>query len=215
MSSARDEILARIRAALQKPDEHQPAEPDWQAPLYHEPEVQDLVIRFAEVFQSRGGKFHFVDHPDNFFDVAAALVQEHGWQRIACYDGELEKYLQAAEIPYDADDTRLHEVEASFTFCEGLIARTGSVLVSSRLGGGRRLSVYPPVHIVVAFATQVVPDIADGLAYLSQIYPDQLPSMLSMITGPSRTADIEKTLVLGAHGPKEIHVILVDDASQA
>ena len=213
MSSARDEILARIRAALQKPDEHAVPQPDWQAPLYHEPEATDWVIRFSELFESRGGKFHFVAHPDALLDCLEPLVATQGWQRIACFEPELQTWLQGAGVSFDATDARLAEVDCSFTFCEALVARTGSVLVSSRHGAGRRLTIYPPIHVVVAFATQIVPDIGDGLAYLHQLYPERLPSMISLVTGPSRTADIEKTLVLGAHGPKELHVILIDDAS--
>ena len=211
MSSARDEILARIRAALQKPDEHVAAEPDWDAQLYTEPEQEDLVIRFAEVFQSRGGKFHFVEHSDLFLDVAKNLVAEAGWKELACYDATIQGWLKAAEIPFEATDKRITQVEVSFTLCEALLARTGSIFVSCQMGGGRRLTIYPPIHVVVAFASQIVPDLPEGIAYLRQLHPEGLPSMVSLVTGPSRTADIEKTLVLGAHGPNELHVILIDD----
>jgi L-lactate dehydrogenase complex protein LldG len=105
--------------------------------------------------------------------------------------------------------------DAGLTVCEALVARTGSVLVSSRLASGRSLSVFPPAHIVVAYADQLVPDIEDALALLSDKYGSSIPSMIGLITGPSRTADIEKTLVLGAHGPKEIYVFLVDTPSKS
>jgi len=212
MSSAREEILARIRAALQKPDEYPVAEPNWEAVLYNEPEVTDWVIRFAEVFESRGGKFHFVEEPAAFLPFARAFAKENGWQHIACYDATIQTWLKEAGVAYDATDKHLHDAQVSFTLAEALVARTGSVLTSSALGGGRRLTIYPPVHVVVAFASQIVPDIGEGLAYLQQLHPDGLPSLLTLVTGPSRTADIEKTLVLGAHGPKELHVVLIDDS---
>ena len=75
---------------------------------------------------------------------------------------------------------------------------------------GRRLSIYPPVHIVLAYTSQIVLDIKDGLKLLKEKYEGSLPSMISNVTGPSRTADIEKTLVLGAHGPKELFVFLLE-----
>jgi L-lactate dehydrogenase complex protein LldG len=68
------------------------------------------------------------------------------------------------------------------------------------------------VHIVVASVGQLLPDIKDALAYMRKKYGQRLPSMMSLITGPSRTADIEKTLVMGAHGPKELILFLIDDA---
>ena len=98
-----------------------------------------------------------------------------------------------------------HEhAQACITDCEAAIARTGSFLLSSHQNHGRVAPVYFPVHIVVLQAHQIVPDIGDGLQFLKQKYNDQLPSMINLNTGPSRTADIEKTLVTGVHGPKEV-----------
>ncbi|MBM3403930.1 MAG: hypothetical protein FJY10_03470, partial [Bacteroidetes bacterium] len=77
---------------------------------------------------------------------------------------------------------------------------------------GRRIFVYPPTHIVVAYASQLVPDIRQALQKIKKKYRSEMPSMISLISGPSRTADIEKTLVMGAHGPKELYVFLIDDS---
>ena len=66
-------------------------------------------------------------------------------------------------------------------------------------------------HLVVAYASQLVPEIKDALIGMREKYNGKLPSMITQITGASRTADIEKTLVLGMHGPKEIYVFFVDD----
>jgi len=73
------------------------------------------------------------------------------------------------------------------------------------------LSIYPPIHIVIAKASQLVWDLKDSLAYMQKRYGQEIPTMISTITGPSRTADIEKRLVLGAHGPKELYVLLLED----
>jgi L-lactate dehydrogenase complex protein LldG len=61
----------------------------------------------------------------------------------------------------------------------------------------------------------MVMDIKDGFKLLKNKYGNRLPSMITNVTGPSRTADIEKTLVLGAHGPKELFVFLLDDSHEA
>jgi L-lactate dehydrogenase complex protein LldG len=66
------------------------------------------------------------------------------------------------------------------------------------------------VHVVIARSSQVVLEIGDALAGIKGKY-GQMPSQVSMITGPSRTADIEKTLVLGAHGPRDLFVFLLND----
>ena len=84
-------------------------------------------------------------------------------------------------------------------------------MVSSMQECGRRMFVYPPVHIVVAHASQLVPDLKHALNEIKLKYSNKMPSMISVITGPSRTADIEKTLVMGAHGPKSVYVFFIDD----
>jgi L-lactate dehydrogenase complex protein LldG len=83
-------------------------------------------------------------------------------------------------------------------------------MVSNGNLAGRRLSIYPHVHIVIAYTSQLVLDLKDAFRLLKQKYGELIPTMISNITGPSRTADIEKTLVLGAHGPKEFYVFLLE-----
>jgi L-lactate dehydrogenase complex protein LldG len=97
----------------------------------------------------------------------------------------------------------------TFEFSELLVKKLGAILVSSASSGGRALSILPHVHVVVADANQVVPDLGSALALAKARHGDQMPSMLSFITGPSRTGDIERILVLGAHGPKELYLVLV------
>ncbi len=97
------------------------------------------------------------------------------------------------------------------TFCEFLIARFGSIMISSGQRSGRRLNVFPEIHIVFAKTSQIVPELKDALTGMKERYDRNMPSLVSVITGPSRTADIEKTLVMGAHGPKELYVFLVDE----
>ena len=95
---------------------------------------------------------------------------------------------------------------------DALIVQTGSVLVTTASAGGRALSVLPPHHVVIATKDQLVADLADGYAILRKKYNNNWPSFISFITGPSRTGDIERILVLGAHGPRRLTVILIDNA---
>jgi L-lactate dehydrogenase complex protein LldG len=82
--------------------------------------------------------------------------------------------------------------------------------MSAAQESGRTVSVYAPVHICVAYTSQLVYDIKDALLKAREKYSGNLPSLITFATGPSRTADIEKTLVVGVHGPKEVYVFLVD-----
>ena len=92
----------------------------------------------------------------------------------------------------------------SVTGCDCLVAMTGSNFVTTRSANGRAASVLPELHLVVARREQIVPDLPAAFALLRQRYGSRWPSALTLITGPSRTADIEKILVMGAHGPKRL-----------
>jgi L-lactate dehydrogenase complex protein LldG len=90
-----------------------------------------------------------------------------------------------------------------------LIAQTGSICVTARSSGGRTLSILPPHHIVLAQRSQVIPDLSAAYERLAEKHGGRYPSFISFITGPSRTGDIERILVLGAHGPKKLTVLLL------
>jgi L-lactate dehydrogenase complex protein LldG len=92
------------------------------------------------------------------------------------------------------------------------VARTGSIILSSR-EQSRSVPAYAPVHIVLGKASQIALDLKDAISWLRHKYP-KLPSSLSIITGPGRTADINGELVIGAHGPLQLYVFVIDDRGQ-
>ena len=108
----------------------------------------------------------------------------------------------------DMANTELEQFEVGVTTADFLVARTGSIVLLARNSGGRRLSVLPPFHIVVAKIEQLVDSLDEVFAARAKKEQNET-SFMTIITGPSRTSDIEKTLVLGAHGPKRLAVILI------
>jgi L-lactate dehydrogenase complex protein LldG len=157
-----------------------------------------------------------VPHAAEAADFLAALARARGWRRVACHDHSLVVQV-AAFLPCEAyhvdagpfDKHALEACDAGITACESLVAQTGSILVSTETCGGRAASILPHVHIVVATLDQIVSTLGDAFHAARQRHAGRMPSMLSFITGPSRTGDIERILVLGAHGPKELLVVLV------
>jgi L-lactate dehydrogenase complex protein LldG len=95
------------------------------------------------------------------------------------------------------------------TLCDALIAQTGSILLTARSAGGRALSVLPPHHIVIAQESQLLPDLPAAFELLQRTYNGDYPSLITFITGPSRTGDIERILVLGAHGPRFLTIFFL------
>lgn len=173
-----------------------------------QPQQQDLVVEFAEQFTALQGKFVFCLNNDELLEHFNKLCYQNHWTRIYC---EEERWKNM--IPANSLHTDISTCEASVTSCEFLVARTGSMVMSS-VRQGRIPSVYAPVHVCIATTSQLVYDIKDGLDALKEKYRQFLPSLITFATGPSRTADIEKTLVVGVHGPKEVYCFVIDDQQQ-
>jgi L-lactate dehydrogenase complex protein LldG len=207
-STSKEKMLKKIRKALlEKRDNPYPNLEE--SSLYTE-YSEYLEVLFAEQLTAVAGKFIFCEDEIDFIENLLALADEKTWRKIYCWESELQATLSHYEFPFYSTDTDFMQAEVGITLCESLVARNGSVLVSNAGMAGRRLSIFPHYHIVLAYTSQLVLDLKDGFKQIKDKYQDRLPSMISTITGPSRTADIEKTLVLGAHGPKELIVFLIE-----
>lgn len=207
-TTSKEKMLKKIRKALlEKRDNPYPNLED--TPLYEEYN-DHLDILFAEQLMAVAGNFVFCENDIQLIENLLQLAEEKGWRKIYCWEPELQKLLSTYEFPFYSTDTDFLNADVGITACESLIARNGSIMVSNGTEAGRRLSIYPHVHIVIAYTSQLVLDLKDAFKLLKEKYGENLPSMISNITGPSRTADIEKTLVLGAHGPKELYVFLLE-----
>lgn len=214
--TARDEILQRIRAALATPA----AAPAAPAPLseFMPPSGKGSDDRLALFqLQARDLRAEFVLVADlhEMMDKLRALAGAEGWKKVAFHAGEMATPaacslglpLLATEGGYEVNE--MESCDASITQCDALVAQTGSVMVSSRSTGGRGITVLPPHHVVLARRDQLVGDLTEAFALIRQRYGPSMPSMVSFITGPSRTGDIERILVLGAHGPKKLTIFCV------
>jgi L-lactate dehydrogenase complex protein LldG len=142
-----------------------------------------------------------------------ALCVAEQWQRAATHTGSLaQPQANGLGLPTIVTDDgydkhELEKCDVGISECDALIAQTGTVLVTSRSAGGRALSCLPPHHVVIARREQLVADLPAAFALVKQRYGASYPSMISFITGPSRTGDIERILVLGAHGPKKLTIL--------
>jgi L-lactate dehydrogenase complex protein LldG len=208
-TTSREKMLKKIRKALlEKRDNPYPNLED--TPLYEE-YTDHLDILFAGQLSAVSGNFVFCEDEIQLIENLLELAEKKNWRKIYAWETRLQSLLSNYEFPFYSTDTDFLNADVGITYCEALVARNGSVLISNGTAAGRRLSIYPHIHIVIAYTSQLVLDLKDGFKLLKDKYPESMPSMVSNITGPSRTADIEKTLVLGAHGPKELYVFLLED----
>jgi len=209
---SREIILGRIREALRAPSPRHAVDSaprEWRRPAPETVDGQiDLFRKNAEELRAE------------FFicaDIAEATerARSFAWKKVALHSGELTDAvaggLGVAQVRTDKGYALgdLESCDAGLTECEALVAQTGSVLVSSGASGGRALSVLPPHHVVLARRGQMVSDLGSALRNAQTKYRDGWPSCLSFVTGPSRTGDIERILVLGAHGPRRLTILLL------
>jgi L-lactate dehydrogenase complex protein LldG len=200
VSPAKENILKKIRQALSNPVPLPFAASEGNSSLYQAP-TDDLEVVFAETFTQLQGKFAYCMDAAQLQQQLQELIAQKGWKHI---------YSQDAAFNTLTTTQDLAGCDASITGCEYLVARTGSIMLSAAQEGGRTVSVYAPIHICIAYTHQLVYDIKDALQAFKEKYGDALPSLFTFATGPSRTADIEKTLVTGVHGPKEVYLFLVE-----
>jgi len=227
--SEREKILGRIREALQvkapmpgshgDASEHLSDEP----PVAHArnwlPAVGKTSAERFELFAKNAADlkadFQLLNSREELKTALIKIRDAEKWQRVASHDGELSNFAcKSLGLPtlltdkgYDVQ--AMEKCDAGITECDALVAQTGGVAVTSRSAGGRALSILPPHHVVVARREQLVADLPAAFALLQQKYAPDYPSMIGFITGPSRTGDIERILVLGAHGPKKLTILCV------
>ncbi len=217
VSAAREEILARIRAATgpaaaaAEVDAAYAALPRAYLRAHHDPPGTDIVALFAE----RAADYRAVVERAGEAGLPAAVARAlAGIARFVVPDGLPPQWLaalppQAAggivrdDPPLSARD--LDDICGVVTGCAAAIAETGTIILDHGPGQGRRaLTLVPDFHLVVVRADQIAADIADALARLDPARPHTL------ISGPSATSDIELIRVEGVHGPRTLHVLIAD-----
>ena len=206
-TSARENILARIAKANARPRPVPPPTAPFDAifPPISNPRqrfLDECAGNLTEVFPAASGaqSIHALELILSTVPPGAVFVQDD--PALRALTAILKEWR---EVHLSSQGAPAETTQASLTLAHGFVAQTGSILTSSACGG-RGASIVPPCHIVYGRGEQIVPDIAAALARV----PNEIPSAsyVGLITGSRRTADIEKILVQGAHGPRRLVVIL-------
>ncbi len=221
-ATTRQQFMARVREALGRtPGAATPAPPDVDDAIVRTcGGEEDLPSRFAERAGAIGMDVRRCTGdtaPQQLVDVLGEL----GARRIVCALGDLaeagaiERALDAAGIERsawrgDREMSASFDADAGVTDVAGAIAEAGSLIYSSAPARGRGLMLAPPVHVAIVRADQIVPDLLDHMRDQRRHKPGDLPAGQCLITGPSKTADIEGVLVTGVHGPGKVVVLLVE-----
>ena len=208
VSASKENILKKIRKALSQSTPLPFPKSEGNESVFQVAQ-QEKEIEFAEQFTKLQGKFVYCINQQELAFQLNSLVKKMDWQKVYCLEDDLLKEA-GLQLSDRIVKTGLADCDVSITGCECLVARTGTIVMSSAQESGRSTSVYAPVHICIAYSNQLVYDVKDALQLVKEKYYNAIPSLITFATGPSRTADIEKTLVVGVHGPKEVYLFLVE-----
>jgi L-lactate dehydrogenase complex protein LldG len=212
MSNARESFMKRVRdaVALRAPqDRASLPEPD-AAALRQQAETRDLAAIFKTRAEYIGFNVHTVRQSD-LNEHIIALLQRHDARKVAVAPdlpgGDALRAAAGDELSFidgPFKDDPLFAADAGITGVVAAVAETGSIICSSF----PQLSLVPPVHIAIVRAEQIVPDFVDVFTHPAEKKP---PTQLTIITGPSKTSDIEGILITGVHGPGVVHVCVVQE----
>lgn len=217
--SARDDVLRAIQARL-GPTPESPALPAGEVPARPPPlgNRAARIATFSAALTAVGGRVHRVADDGEAARVLQELAQGRGWRRLARSDAArlqplcdaLQDVFWIEPTPFPADPEArapLFECDAGLSTCQAAVAETGTLVLDSSRELHRLASLVPPVHVALLDAAAIVEDLG---ALFTGLAAQEPPPTLTLVTGPSRTADIELELVMGVHGPAELHVLLVD-----
>lgn len=214
--SARERILARLHASGTEGTEVP------HAPLPPEPSLEGeaRIERLARLMTAMRTEVHTVD-AKNWLDTLRGLARDRGWKRLLYGPGapiapEMEAgwasdaaglpELVAYTGPVERFKEELFQIDAGITGVCGAVADTGALVLWPTVNEPRLISLVPPVHVAVLDARRIFHSLSEMMA--AENWAGAMPANVLLISGPSKTADIEFTLVFGVHGPKELVLLI-------
>ncbi len=217
MSTARNAILNRLRQAEIKP---LPVNnPDY--PVWDNTDRSAMLTRLTELLQQNHAEVLRLNRAELITTLKTRIAQM-GLKRIATGTGG-DFHAELTEALTDCAEQRLFDqsleqwkdelfnrVDAGITGCHGAIAATGSLVLWPGPAEPRTLSLVPPCHIAILKASTLYPNLPAMMA--DQHWAGAMPTNLLLVSGPSKTADIQQTLAYGAHGPSQLLVLILEDA---
>lgn len=211
-TTSREQILTKIRNALIDKSDMPYPDAELSRPVLYQPNLdQGLEVIFAQELIKAKGNFIYCENEIQFIEFLKSLISEKEWPAIWTKSNKMKQLLEAGQISFTMEPPEKVDSLVGLSPAEKLIAQTGTIVLSDTNSGSRSAIALPDVQLIMAYASQVVLSLKEALRDLKLSYPDKLPTQITFVTGPSRSADIEKTLVMGAHGPKALYLFLIDD----
>lgn len=216
MSTARNAILNRLRQSAVQP---LPVDdPDY--PIWEMTEQNIMLTRLVDLLRQNHADVYTLKHADLVTNLQRH-IEKLGLKQIATgTDGEFHEEItqaltnHAQQLSFDKPleqwkDQLFNQVDAGITGCHGAIADTGTLVIWPSVTEPRTLSLVPPCHIAILKASTLHTNLPTMMK--EQGWANSMPTNLLLVSGPSKTADIQQTLAYGAHGPKQLLVLILED----
>ena len=173
-STSREKVLKKIRDALIEKTEPPYPVIDQESSVYNDVSEQ-LDVTFAEELVKVSGKFVYCENDDDFISTLQSFIVEKEWPVLFCFDPVLQDFLRKGGIPFNSDISNITEAKIGITRCEYLIARLGTIMVSSKSSPGRKISIFPEIHLVVGTTSQLVPDLKQAIQNIKKNIRTTIP----------------------------------------
>lgn len=233
MTSRRERMLTSIRTNLQKTRAELEAiakQTSQLPPPFVHPAAEDLAAQFVDELTKLCAQAHRCNDDAHAIAVLEELFRRYQPQRVLAWDPDqigvegfgalldrvgivlLDGTIDPGGLRRNAQLASLEQTSLCISGAQIGIAESGTIILHGGQGRNRLASLIAPIHIALLRETNLVRGLGEALSILQERYGDKLfeqSSNLTLISGPSRTADIEQTLTLGAHGPRALHVLLI------
>lgn len=208
----KEQILAKVREAVMTKDENLFKDVNMQVDTWTPFKEEDGAdFTFVERFKGNGGIFVYFESNDDFIEAMKQYVVENQWEPLYSTSAKIEEIFKGSGITLNHDYKGKRKKTVSITDCECLIAQTGSVVVTDICAGSRAAFSDADTLLIYASPSQIVANMKEVLHLLKEKYENNKPSETVIITGPSRSTEIDNQLVIGAQGIKQIALFLVEE----
>ena len=209
----KEQILALLRNAVIEKSEALFKDIDLRTDTWNPIKEEDgNAITFVQKFKDMGGIFIYLENEAELGDCLKQLAPQNGWGSLWCPGTEMQTLLEKYGVNYVTEEPDRKDCPkiASLVPCDYLIAQTGSIIISDNRAGSRKAYTEADILLVLAQTDQIVGGLKEALQHLHE-QPDQARSSQTVIiTGTSKSYDIEQELVSGIFGARQIAVFLVD-----
>ena len=208
----KEQILAKVREAVMTKDENLFKDVNMQVDTWTPFKEEDGAdFTFVERFKENGGIFVYFESKENFLDAMKQYVVENQWEPLCSTSKKMHEIFKDSDIVLSRDYTTKRKKTVSITDCECLIAHTGSVVVTDKCAGSRAAYSNADVLLVFASPSQIVASMKDAIHLVQEKYGSDRPSETVIISGASKSTEIDNQLVFGAQGIKQIALFLVEE----